>query len=85
MIHGEAFAAPHLDAFEKREHKWRNVVVVQFFGKPTNFSLFHHMANKLWERDGAVELCHIDSSLYDVNLPNALARDHVLEYDSWHI
>lgn len=85
ILNGEPVVAPPQEAFEKGEHQWQNAVVVQVLGKAPNFSFFHHMVNKLWGRDGNVEICPVNASMFVVQLPNPLARDRVLESESWHI
>ncbi|XVE73699.1 hypothetical protein DITRI_Ditri11bG0139900 [Diplodiscus trichospermus] len=50
-----------------------------------NYSLFQRLINLMWGSDGNVEIKPAGPNLFIIQLPNAAARDKVLEQGPWHI
>ncbi|KAK8554512.1 hypothetical protein V6N13_093501 [Hibiscus sabdariffa] len=65
--------------------QWTNALLGNFLGKSPPLSVFQRMADKLWGREGSVEIKFLAPSVYLINFPSQRVRDWVLESGPWHI
>ncbi|KAK8627616.1 hypothetical protein V6N13_135224 [Hibiscus sabdariffa] len=60
--------------------QWDNTLWGNFLGKSPTFWVFHKTDDKLWVREGSVEIRFLA-----INFPSKRVRDWVLESGPWHI
>ncbi|KAK8677810.1 hypothetical protein V6N13_143333 [Hibiscus sabdariffa] len=65
--------------------QWNNTLVVNFLGKSPPLPVFQRTADKLWGREGSVEIRFLSPSVYLVNFPSSRVHDWVFESGPWHI
>ena len=58
-MNGQVIVSPPNEIFDEGIDHWKNVVVVQFIRRISNFSFFQRVVNVLWGIDGEVDLLHV--------------------------
>ncbi|KAK8627588.1 hypothetical protein V6N13_135197 [Hibiscus sabdariffa] len=82
---GKLLVQPSRDVLDVGAQQWSNALVGTFLGKSLILSVFQKTADKLWGREGSVEIRFLAPSVYMVNFPSQRVRDWVLESRPCHI
>ncbi|KAK8651642.1 hypothetical protein V6N13_141231 [Hibiscus sabdariffa] len=62
-----------------------NALLDNFLGKSPPLSVFQRTVNKLWGREGSIELRFLAPTVYLIKFSSQRVRDWVLESDPWHV
>ncbi|KAK8569596.1 hypothetical protein V6N13_046646 [Hibiscus sabdariffa] len=82
---GRMVVTPPKQVLVNGAKQWDKAFLGNFFGKSPPLSVFQKTANKLWGREGSVEIRFLAPSVYMINFPSQRVRDWVLEPGPWHI
>ncbi|KAK8602779.1 hypothetical protein V6N13_084982 [Hibiscus sabdariffa] len=82
---GQVLVQPPRAVLVDGAKQWNNALVVNFLGKSPSLPVFQRTVDKLWGREGSVEIDFISPSVYLVNFPSSRVRDWVFESGPWHI
>ncbi|KAK8517370.1 hypothetical protein V6N13_092651 [Hibiscus sabdariffa] len=76
---GQILVKPPKDVLIDRARQWDNALLGNFLSKSSPLGVFQLVANKLWEREGSIEIRFLAPSVYVLNFPSQRIRDWVLE------
>ncbi|KAL4304252.1 hypothetical protein GQ457_10G002780 [Hibiscus cannabinus] len=82
---GRARVQPPKEVLSNGAIQWDNALVGNFLGKSPTLSVFQKTDDRLWGREGSVEIRFLAPSVYMINFPSRKVRDWVLESGPWHI
>ncbi|KAK8674364.1 hypothetical protein V6N13_112656 [Hibiscus sabdariffa] len=82
---GKILVQPPREVLDLRAKQWDNALLGSFLGKSPPLGVFQRTVNKLWGREGSVEIRFLAPSVYLINFPSRRVRDWVLESGPWHI
>ncbi|KAL4332194.1 hypothetical protein GQ457_07G002510 [Hibiscus cannabinus] len=82
---GKIFVQPPREVFDLGAKQWDNALLGNFLGKSPPLGIFQRTSDKLWGREGFVEISFLAPSVYLINFPSQRVRDWVLESGPWHI
>ncbi|KAK8703604.1 hypothetical protein V6N13_047254 [Hibiscus sabdariffa] len=82
---GQILVKPPKDVLIDGARQWDNALLGNFLGKSPPLGVFQRVADKLWGREGSIEIRFLAPSVYVLNFPSQRVRDWVLEAGPWHI
>ncbi|KAK8585289.1 hypothetical protein V6N13_139223 [Hibiscus sabdariffa] len=82
---GQLLVQPPRSVLDDGAKQWSNALIGTFLGKSLILSVFQRTANRLWGREGSVEIRFLAPSVYMVNFPSKRVRNWVLESGPWHV
>ncbi|KAK8631293.1 hypothetical protein V6N13_080047 [Hibiscus sabdariffa] len=84
-VNGKQFVQPPREVMDLGARQWDNTLSGNFLGKSPPLSVFQRTINKLWGREGSIELRFLASSVYLISFPSQRVSDWVLESGPWHV
>ncbi|KAK8608661.1 hypothetical protein V6N13_024075 [Hibiscus sabdariffa] len=82
---GKIFVQPSREVLDLGAKQWDNALLGNFLGKSPPLGVFQRTTDKLWGREGSVEIRFLAPSVYLINFPSQRVCDCVLEPGPWHI
>ncbi|KAK8604662.1 hypothetical protein V6N13_099593 [Hibiscus sabdariffa] len=82
---GKVYVSPPQTVLSNGAQQWSNALIGNFLGKSPTLNVFQRTTNRLWGREGSVEIRFLASSVYIINLSSMRVRDWVLESGPCHI
>ncbi|KAK8649080.1 hypothetical protein V6N13_129816 [Hibiscus sabdariffa] len=79
------FVQPPREVLDLGAKQWDNALLGNFLGKSPPLGIFQRTTDKLWGREGSVEIRFLAPSVYLINFPSQRMRDWILESGPWHI
>ncbi|KAK9016171.1 hypothetical protein V6N11_007251 [Hibiscus sabdariffa] len=72
-VNGKQFVQPPREVMDLGARQWDNTLSGNFLGKSPPLSVFQRTINKLWGREGSIELRFLASSVYLISFPSQRA------------
>ncbi|KAK8665191.1 hypothetical protein V6N13_005365 [Hibiscus sabdariffa] len=76
---GQVRVSPPPEVLNSGVQQWCNGLIGNILGKSSALAMFQRTANRLWGREGSVEIWFLAPSVYIINFPSQRVRDWVLE------
>ncbi|KAK8994065.1 hypothetical protein V6N11_008271 [Hibiscus sabdariffa] len=80
---GKVYVSPPQTVLSNGAQQWSNALIGNFLGKSPTLNVFQRTTNRLWGREGSVEIRFLASSVYIINLssmrcPQVKAKEAVV-------
>ncbi|KAK8675172.1 hypothetical protein V6N13_033242 [Hibiscus sabdariffa] len=82
---GSVLVKPSSEILYNGARQWENALLGNFLGKSPPLGIFQKTLDRLWGREGSIDIRFLAPSVYVLNFPSQKVRDWVLESRSWHI